>query len=130
MTKLGNRAGEHCVWDSLGYIELNLGDFAKAAGHFEFALGLCRNHGSRVQEAEILNHLGDAREAAGELPQARQAWEQAVVLYDGIQNSDADKVRGKLARVMLPARSEPAVRQAAPHVRDKNDLSLSPGAEG
>ncbi len=95
--KLGGCNIESAVWDTLGYIELHLGNFARATGHFEVALGSCRDHGDLYLEAEILAHVGDARHAAGELPQARQAWQQALAIYDDIQHSGADKVRAKLA---------------------------------
>jgi tetratricopeptide (TPR) repeat protein/DNA-binding XRE family transcriptional regulator len=85
------------VWDTLGCIDLHLGDVARAAAHFESALRLCREYGDRHSEAEILTHVGDARHAAGELPHARQAWQQALVIYDDIQHPGADKVRAKLA---------------------------------
>ena len=88
---------EHNVWDTLGYIELHLGNFAQAAKHFEFALSLCRDHGIRAEEAEILTHVGDARHGVGELPQARRAWQQALAIYDEIDHPDARKVRAKLA---------------------------------
>ena len=94
---LGGCEFEDAVWDTLGYIELHLGNFAQAAEHCEFALGLCRDHGDRIAEAEILTHLGDARHAAGDLPRARQAWQQALVIYDEIYHPDAGKVREKLA---------------------------------
>jgi hypothetical protein len=48
-------------------------------------------------QAEILTHLGEARHAADELPQAQQAWQQALAIYDDIQHPSADKVRAKLA---------------------------------
>ena len=94
---LGGCDFECQVWDTFGYIELHLGDFARAVGHFESALGLCREYGDRYSEAEILIHVGDARHAAGELPQARQAWQQALAIYDDIEHPDAEKVRAKLA---------------------------------
>jgi hypothetical protein len=49
-----------------------------AAAHFELALGLCRNYGNPINEAE-------------------QAWQQALAIYDDIQHPDAGKVRTKLA---------------------------------
>jgi tetratricopeptide (TPR) repeat protein len=67
------------------------------AAHFEYALGQSRHHGHRSNEADILAHLGDARYAAGELPQARQAWQQALAIYDEIDHADTRKVRAKLA---------------------------------
>jgi tetratricopeptide (TPR) repeat protein len=88
---------EYYVWDTLGYIEQHLGNFDRAAANFEVALDLCRDFGSRVNEAEILTHVGDARHAVGELPQARRAWQQALAIYDNIQHPGADQVRAKLA---------------------------------
>ena len=38
IAKLGGCHFEGDVWDTLGYIEFHLGDFARAAGHFESAL--------------------------------------------------------------------------------------------
>jgi tetratricopeptide (TPR) repeat protein len=96
IAKLGGCTFEYQVWDTLGYIELHVGDFSRAAGHFEFALGLCRDYGDRYTEAEILTHVGDARHGAGELPQARQAWRQALDIYDDMRYPGADKVRAKL----------------------------------
>lgn len=80
-----------------GYVELRLGNLARAAAHFEFALGLCRDYGVRCDEAQILTHAGDAHHAAGELPQARQAWQQALAIYDTAHHPGAGKVRAKLA---------------------------------
>lgn len=97
IAELGSCDFESAVWDSLGYIERHLGDFARAASHFESALGLCRDHGDRYLEAEILTHVGDARHAARELPQAGQAWQQALAIYDDLQHPAAGKVRAKLA---------------------------------
>jgi tetratricopeptide (TPR) repeat protein len=97
ITKLGGGDFEYRVWDTLGYTEFHLGDFARAAAHFEFALGQCRDYGDRFGEAVILTHVGDARQAVGELPQARQAWQQALTIYKDLEHADADKVRAKLA---------------------------------
>jgi tetratricopeptide (TPR) repeat protein len=99
IAKLGGCTFEYQVWDTLGYIELHLGDFALAADHFEYALGLCRDYGDRYTEAEILTHVGDARHGTGELPRARQAWQQALDIYHDMQYPDADKVRAKLAGI-------------------------------
>jgi hypothetical protein len=34
--------------------------------------------------------------AAGDLPQARQAWQQALAIFEDLQHPDAEKVRAKL----------------------------------
>src|SRR5262245_19094212 len=44
-----------------------------------------------------LTRLGDTRHAAGELAQARQAWQQALAILEDIQHPDAGQVRAKLA---------------------------------
>jgi tetratricopeptide (TPR) repeat protein len=97
IAKVGRCDFEGPVWDTLGYIELRLGAFARSVAHFEFALALCRDHGNRYTEAGILAHVGDARHLAGELPQARQAWQQALAIYEDIDPVNAGKVRAKLA---------------------------------
>jgi tetratricopeptide (TPR) repeat protein len=97
IAKLGGYDFEYnYVWDTLGYIEFHLGDFAQAVAHCESALGPCRERGDRYSEAEILTHIGDARYAAGELPQARQAWQQALTIYDDLPHPGADELRAKL----------------------------------
>jgi tetratricopeptide (TPR) repeat protein len=97
IARLGGADFEGDVRDTLGYVELHLGDFARAAAHFEFALGLSRDRGDRYSEAEALTHIGDVRHAADDLPRARQAWQQALAIYDDIQHPDAEEIRAKLA---------------------------------
>ncbi len=99
IAKLGGCHFEGEVWDTLGYIEFHLGDFARAADHFELALALCRDRGDRGSHAWILTHVGDARHAAGELPQARRAWQQALAILDDLQHPSAGRVRAKLASI-------------------------------
>jgi tetratricopeptide (TPR) repeat protein/DNA-binding XRE family transcriptional regulator len=96
IAELGGCDFEYNARDTLGYVELHLGDPARAIAHFEVALGLCRDRGDRYSEAEILTHVGDARHAAGDLPQARQAWRQALAIYDDIHHPGADQVRTTL----------------------------------
>ena len=93
----GYNSCEHSIRDTLGYIEHHLGNFAPAAAHFEAALALSRDISDAPLEAEILIHLGDARHAAGELPQARQAWQQALAILDDLQHPGADQLQAKLA---------------------------------
>jgi tetratricopeptide (TPR) repeat protein len=97
IAKLGGCHFEGDVWDTLGYIEFHLGDFSRAADHFEFALTLCHDRGDRGTEAAILTHVGNARHAVGELPQACRAWQQALAIYDDLQHPYAGQVRAKLA---------------------------------
>jgi hypothetical protein len=45
----------------------------------------------------VLTHLGDARHALGELPQAREAWQQALAILEDLQHPGAGPIRAKLA---------------------------------
>ena len=94
--EIGNRAPREYL-DSLGYAEYHAGDFAEAAACYERALSIFRAVGDRWGEADTLTNLGDIRHAAGELPQAREAWQQALAILDDLQHPDAAKVRAKLA---------------------------------
>jgi DNA-binding SARP family transcriptional activator/tetratricopeptide (TPR) repeat protein len=85
------------IWNSLGYTEFHAGDFGVAAACYERALSIFRTVGDRWGEADALTNLGDICGAAGELLQAREAWQQALAILDGFQHPDAAKVRAKLA---------------------------------
>jgi predicted negative regulator of RcsB-dependent stress response len=50
-----------------------------------------------LTEANALSHLGDIRHTAGDLAQARQAWQQALAIFDDLQHPDVGQVRAKLA---------------------------------
>jgi tetratricopeptide (TPR) repeat protein/transcriptional regulator with XRE-family HTH domain len=93
-----HRGEEAHAWDSLGYVEHQLGHHRDAADCYQSALSLFRELGDRFNEAEILTHLGDARHAAGDQQQARDAWQQALVILDDLRHPNADQIRAKLGR--------------------------------
>jgi tetratricopeptide (TPR) repeat protein len=70
---------------------------AGAAACYRRALSLYREAGDRFLESVALTHLGDMRHAAGELPQAREAWQQALTILDDLKHPSAGQVRAKLA---------------------------------
>lgn len=75
-----------------------MGNLGEAAACYQRALSLHREAGDRFTEAEALAHLGETRQAAGEVTQAREAWRQALAIFDDLRNRDAaDKVRALLA---------------------------------
>jgi tetratricopeptide (TPR) repeat protein len=94
--QVGHRWLEAGAWDSVGYAEHHLGNLAEAAACYQRALSLLRA-GDRLQEAVVLTHLGDTRQAAGELAQAREAWQQALAIFEDLQHPDAGQVRAKLS---------------------------------
>ncbi len=52
----------------------------------------------RFTEAEALAHLGETCQAADQPAQARDAWLQALAIFDDLRNHDAaDKIRAMLA---------------------------------
>jgi tetratricopeptide (TPR) repeat protein len=71
---------------SLGFAELHLGNLAAAATSYERALAVARELRERFHEAEILTNLGDARHAADALTQAREAWQQALVILRDLEH--------------------------------------------
>jgi tetratricopeptide (TPR) repeat protein len=96
-----------CAWDSLGYAEHHLGNFAEAAACYQRALSLSREFGDRLGDAEILTHLGDNHHAAGELAQAREAWQQALAILDDLRHPNVGPVRAKLASTTDHAAANP-----------------------
>ncbi|MEV6238217.1 BTAD domain-containing putative transcriptional regulator [Lentzea sp. NPDC051838] len=98
---LYEKAGHHvgvidCHYD-LAEMRLELGHFAEAQTSALIALGLAREHGSRMHEATSLEQLGDALDGAG-AEGAPEHWEQALEIFDELGTSEADRVRGKLER--------------------------------
>ena len=94
----GYRLNEAHSCDSLGYAEHHLGNFGQAAC-YEPALSIFRELGDRIEEARTLSNLGDTHQAAGQLAAARQAWRQALAIFDDLDDADADTVRAKLAGI-------------------------------
>lgn len=106
--KLGDRRGEAHTWDSLGYAEHHLGRHAQAAVCYQHALSLARELRDRFSEADVLTHLGDARAAVDPVG-ARDAWQQALDIFDELHHPRNAQVRAKLARTLdLPAWTPPA----------------------
>jgi hypothetical protein len=57
----------------------------------------------RFNEADTLNHLGDAHHDAGDIQAARATWARAVRILDEIDHPDGDRVRAKLDLARGPA---------------------------
>jgi len=88
--------GEPHTWDTLGYIEHQLGRYGEAANCYRNALAIFREQRYRFYQAHTLTHLGDTHYAADDRRQARQAWQQALAILDALRHPDADQVRAKL----------------------------------
>ncbi|HET7015336.1 MAG TPA: BTAD domain-containing putative transcriptional regulator [Streptosporangiaceae bacterium] len=84
------------AWDSLGYTEHHLGHYARAADCYHQALRGLTDFGDEYYRARVLNHLGDAYQADGARDSAREAWKEALRIFEELQRPDADVVRAKL----------------------------------
>ena len=88
--------GEADTWDSLGYAHHHLGQHRQAITCYQRALDLSRRSSYRIDVAEILDHLGDAQQAAGDNEAAHQSWSQALDILDELGEPEAETVRRKL----------------------------------
>ena len=87
---------EGAVWDSLGYIHHQLGDYQQAIACYQRASTSARELADRFNEADTLDNLGDVHHSAGDLVAARRSWTQALRIFDEIDHPDRDWVRAKL----------------------------------
>jgi hypothetical protein len=76
--------------------------------HPERAVSLYQEVSDRFDESDTLLHLGDTRHAARELGHSREAWQQALAIFDDIQHADPDRVRAKLAGLDNHASQSPS----------------------
>lgn len=95
--ELGDRYGEACTSDSLGYAHHRLNQHTEAIVHYQHALTLYRELGYYYDQADTLMHLGDTYHVIGNDAAARQAWRQALIVFDQFAQPDAENIRTKLA---------------------------------
>jgi tetratricopeptide (TPR) repeat protein len=112
LQEAGELRAQAYVWD-LGFAHQHLGDDDQAVTCYENALTISRELGERLSEAKVLTNLGDAHAAADRSPAARQAWRQALTIFDNLRHPSADQVRAKLAVAARPVRPEPALRNVS-----------------
>jgi tetratricopeptide (TPR) repeat protein len=65
-------------------------------GCYRRSLALFRAAGDRFNEADVLNHLGDAYTATGRIDRAADTWQRALRILDELDHPTADEVRAKL----------------------------------
>jgi DNA-binding SARP family transcriptional activator/Tfp pilus assembly protein PilF len=102
----GNRYGEAYTWDSLGFAEHHLGLHAEAITSYGRAIELQAELGNRLPQANSLTHLGDTHLAAGDPGAARDAWERALAILDGLGHVNAEEVRTKLRQIDSTSQAE------------------------
>jgi DNA-binding SARP family transcriptional activator len=88
---------EATVWDTLGYIHQEMGEYEQAIACRRRLVDLCVQIGDRFNEATNLDTLGDVYLSAGDAAAARQAWTRSLRILEEIDHADAGEVRGKLS---------------------------------
>ncbi|WP_161952564.1 tetratricopeptide repeat protein [Actinoplanes sp. TFC3] len=92
----GDHAGLGAALDSLGYAHSRLGNHEEALRCLSDSLEEYRASGSTPHQAEILAHIGDAHETAGDVSRARDAWRSSLTIYDSLDHPAAVELRAKL----------------------------------
>lgn len=92
--------------DALGFVHSALGEPRQAMRCYRRALAFARereNSLARRMLVIVLVEFGDACRAAGDLPAAAGAWQQALQILDDLRLPDRLGVRAKLEQVGLPS---------------------------
>jgi tetratricopeptide (TPR) repeat protein len=95
-TEIGNQYTEERAWHNIGWCEQAFGHFDEAASVFQHVLNLARRARDRFHEADVFAHLGDLHHAHGKPAEAREAWSEALAIFEEFQHPDADQIRAKL----------------------------------
>jgi DNA-binding SARP family transcriptional activator/tetratricopeptide (TPR) repeat protein len=95
--EFGDSYGQANTWDSLGYAHHHLGRHDHAVGCYRNALDLYRRIGERLSEANTLARLGEAYVAAGNTHAAGHVWQQALTIFDELNQPDVNRMRTRLA---------------------------------
>ncbi|MEV7012298.1 tetratricopeptide repeat protein [Streptosporangium sp. NPDC051022] len=103
--RAGDRANEVVTVDTLGLLYQRLGDPETAIRHYRDGLRLAGTMESLDLRAQLLGHLGDASEATGDTPTAREHWLEAYRIFRELGHPQAGDLRRKL---QSPGPSDPA----------------------
>ena len=93
------------AWDALALIHSRLGEPRQAISCYRQALAFARERTysmARGMLVRLLADFGDAHRAAGDLPAARQAWQQALQVLSDLRLPDNQGIRARLEQVSLP----------------------------
>jgi tetratricopeptide (TPR) repeat protein len=94
------------AWNVLGFVHSQVGEYRQAMSCYRQALDLahhCKIPIPRRWLAGILANFGDACQAAGDLPAAAAAWQQALQIIDDLGMPDTRRIRAKLEQADAPS---------------------------
>src|SRR5262249_59573957 len=92
------------AWGVLGWVHSRLGEHHQAISCYRHALDLAHQRKTAFAArwlATLLTDFGDACQAAGDLEAARQAWQQALQIRDGLGLPDTRRIRARLEHASL-----------------------------
>ncbi|GAA4521290.1 AfsR/SARP family transcriptional regulator [Nonomuraea ferruginea] len=93
-----DRGGEAATLDSLGMLAFRQGEYERALEYYGQCLDLRKITGNAFQSADTLVGLGDAHHALGDDTAARDAWRDALALYESQhRRAEAERVREKVS---------------------------------
>jgi tetratricopeptide (TPR) repeat protein len=95
----GTRLGEALAWHVLGEVLVTAEQHDLAICLLKLAAGICLQTGDRVYQAGILDTLGDAYRAGGDLASARWAWREAHTTFHDLNYADGTGFVGAKLRV-------------------------------
>lgn len=98
LRELKIQLGQSATLDTLGYIHHQLGQYGEAIACFGEAMSIDGDADNQRVRAEILIHLGDSQQAAGNQQAARGAWQEALALLEELHQPDTDRVQSRLSR--------------------------------
>jgi tetratricopeptide (TPR) repeat protein len=87
-------------------VHSQVGDYRQAINCYQQALDLARERKATLARrwlASLLTAFGDACQAAGDLPAARQAWQQALQIRDELGFQDTRRIRARLEHASAPS---------------------------
>ena len=93
------------AWDALGLVHSRLGEPLQAIGCYRQALALVRERKQPLARAVLVRMLagfGDACRAAGDLPAAVEAWQQAQQIRRDLGWPESREIRARLEQVGQP----------------------------
>ena len=92
----GPGSGRHSPCRTSACLRLDSGDSRQAIALLAEAALICAETGDRYYHADIIDDLGDAYQAAGDLAAAHESWRQALAAFEDLQDPRASECRAKL----------------------------------
>jgi tetratricopeptide (TPR) repeat protein len=93
----GDQHGEPSAHDTMAFAYRGLGRHAEAAACYRRAIRLLAELGFEYKLATILLSAGDAYQDAGDVPAARDAWQQALEILEKLQHRDRTEAQARLS---------------------------------